>query len=372
MPAIRLLLALIVFSTSSNGAFTATGDPAFSLDYCAWGATHIVVVTEGEKIDGKVRVLESWKGDLKPGEEITVPELAEVAPAKKRVISAWLPRKKNLPEAVSCSRMVLFLVRNPEKVVPGKPDKPWLPTEGIWGGKIGMEFSVAWIESDEAIAFDRPWNPGDAVLLPQGQNECAMKCRVDEVLDARSAYDAALRQADSAKFAAALPTILRTYCHPATRAVFARLEKDGKGSLSAIRSVLQNESLLHCHSDAIDSLVEVGGAGVGAELTNLLKAELAFWKKRGPNLKANFLRGAGLDWEDLRALYNHRTKAVYILSAIQKFRVPGSRDTVVAFRDYWRSLPQLRESSDLDKWCDDVLKALDELQMGPSLPSPAR
>lgn len=365
MPAIRLLLALIVFSTSSKGAFTATGDPAFSLDYCAWGATHIVVVTEGEKIDGKVRVLESWKGDLKPGEEITIPELAEFAPAKKRVISDWLRRKKNLPDAVSCSRMVLFLVRNPEKAVPGKPDKPWLPTEGIWGGKIGMEFSVAWIESDEAIAFDRPWNPGDAVLLPQGQNECAMKCRVDEVLDARSAYDAALRQADSAKFAAALPTILRTYCHPATRAVFARLEKDGKGSLPAIRSVLQNESLLHCHSDAIKSLVEVGGAGVGAELTTLLKAELEFWKKRGPNLKVNFLRGAGLDGEDLFALFNHRSKAIVILRAIEKLRVPVARDAVVAFRDYWRSLPQLRESSDLDKWCDEALKALDKLQMGP-------
>ena len=130
--------------------------------------------------------------------------------------------------------------------------------------------------------------------------------------------------------------------------MFARLEKDGKESLSAIRSVLQNESLLHCHSEAIDSLVKVGGAGVGAELTNLLKAELEFWKKRGPNLKVNFLRGAGLDWEDLFALYNHRSKAIVTLRAIEKFRVPGARDTVLAFRDYWRSLPQLRESDDLE------------------------
>jgi hypothetical protein len=41
--------------------------PSFNLQNCSWHATHVVVATEGEKIDGVLKVLESWKGDLAPG-----------------------------------------------------------------------------------------------------------------------------------------------------------------------------------------------------------------------------------------------------------------------------------------------------------------
>ena len=42
--------------------------PSFYLDGCGWEATHVVVVDAGEKIDGRVVVLESWKGDLRKGD----------------------------------------------------------------------------------------------------------------------------------------------------------------------------------------------------------------------------------------------------------------------------------------------------------------
>jgi hypothetical protein len=60
---------------------------SFSLEGCAWGATHIAVVTEGKRIDGILQVLESWKGGLKKGEVLTIPELAQFAPESQRVIS---------------------------------------------------------------------------------------------------------------------------------------------------------------------------------------------------------------------------------------------------------------------------------------------
>jgi len=118
-----------------------------------------------------------------------------------------------------------------------------------------------------------------------------------------------------------LPTILRTYCHPATSAVFARLEKDGKGCLPAIRSVLQNESLLHCHSDAVDSLVRSESAGVGAELTNLLKRRAGILEETGTQPQGEF-PWCRLDWDDLFALYNHRTEAIVVLRAIENSRFP--------------------------------------------------
>src|SRR5580658_2628 len=75
------LLTLIFMSQANAGT-----RPSFYLDACAWDATHIVVVTEGERTDGQVSVLESWKGDLKPGDNITVPELAAFEPQSSRII----------------------------------------------------------------------------------------------------------------------------------------------------------------------------------------------------------------------------------------------------------------------------------------------
>ena len=52
--------------------------PSFHLPYCSWFATHVVVVTEGEKIDGSLTVLESWKGDLAPGDVAVIQTMTEI------------------------------------------------------------------------------------------------------------------------------------------------------------------------------------------------------------------------------------------------------------------------------------------------------
>ena len=49
--------------------------PSFNLDYCTWQATHIVIATEGDEIDGTLTVVDSWKGDLRPGEAVSIPDL---------------------------------------------------------------------------------------------------------------------------------------------------------------------------------------------------------------------------------------------------------------------------------------------------------
>src|SRR5262249_53146583 len=85
--------AIVVFL--SAGAAPAAIRPSFQLDSCAWAATHVIVVTEGARIDGVVEVLESWAGDLKKGDTITVPELAEFAPeAKRRVAPSFLQYRR--------------------------------------------------------------------------------------------------------------------------------------------------------------------------------------------------------------------------------------------------------------------------------------
>ena len=48
--------------------------PSFSLDYCSWHATDIVLV-EATLTPATFRVVESWKGDLEPGRTVTVAKL---------------------------------------------------------------------------------------------------------------------------------------------------------------------------------------------------------------------------------------------------------------------------------------------------------
>src|SRR5581483_6518917 len=76
------VVLLVIIAPSTFGAPL----PSFNLDACAWFATHVVLVTEGKKIDGVVEVLECWKGDLKKGDILTLPELADFASEESRTI----------------------------------------------------------------------------------------------------------------------------------------------------------------------------------------------------------------------------------------------------------------------------------------------
>ena len=69
---------LSVFTTTSR--VCAAERPSFNLDYSAWKATHIVLATENGTIDGRLKVVESWKGDIKPGMELILPELGASMP----------------------------------------------------------------------------------------------------------------------------------------------------------------------------------------------------------------------------------------------------------------------------------------------------
>jgi hypothetical protein len=65
----RSLIALTFFALTCPAG--AKSDVVINVKYCAKAASH-VVVTEGVAIDGEVKVLESWKGDLKAGAILSV------------------------------------------------------------------------------------------------------------------------------------------------------------------------------------------------------------------------------------------------------------------------------------------------------------
>jgi hypothetical protein len=79
----------------------------FSVDSASWEATNIVVV-ETTPIDGVFDVLESWKGNLTKGTQISIPELIPNSKALpiSRYPKEWTPADRSgvaeqIPRSVS-------------------------------------------------------------------------------------------------------------------------------------------------------------------------------------------------------------------------------------------------------------------------------
>ena len=350
----QLLVAIFIATANPNVAKAAIR-PSFSLDRCAWEASHIVLVTEEDKIDGVVEVLESWKGDLKKADRLTIPDLAEFAPKDSRKVSLLLfaREKTELPDFVTCQRMVLFLMKKQEKSAPHKPAKAvWGPV-GMWQQ---MRVSVAWIEKDKAYAFAQQINPGPSLLIPWDMTERAFRQRVEKVVKTHTALNDAVALDDSEKISAAVLALVKS-SPEFTREMIVGLRDAGPKALPALRKMLKDDSLGYLVPEA---MAKAGGASVGAELTEVLKHELAFWKKTSPTLQKGWWNGAGLNWENVDPLRNRYSKAMGVLRALQDIRFAPSREAVIDFRDHWRSIPQLREvgNDQMAQACDEVLKAL--------------
>jgi hypothetical protein len=264
--------------------------PQFQLDASAWLATDIVVVTEGESIDGRVEVLQSWKGDLKPGDSITVPALAAFASAESRAVSKWFDQSEAVPRIVSGSRMILFLIRKGDG---------WHAADA-WSSEIRV--STAWIEGDQVFAFNQQTVPGALQLLALELHAPAVKRRVEEILAVQRKF------ADKRSDVARLMHIDSIYVR---RFIISALGERGPDGLPGLRAILKDRSLEYEHVQAIIALAKAGGASVAPDLTEILREELS---DRGPNRYA---------------------KTFAALRALRPMHFTGARDVVRATWNVW-------------------------------------
>src|SRR5215510_14269429 len=99
-------VVLLLAAMSAAAGIRPTFDPVGS----SWRATDIVVVTEGKQIDGVFTILETWKGDLKPGATISISEMEEFKNKDARQVDKDWVSEKGVPAVyVTGERMVLFL-----------------------------------------------------------------------------------------------------------------------------------------------------------------------------------------------------------------------------------------------------------------------
>ena len=349
LPRALLLAATVVGVSRVQAAIR----PSFNLETCAWNATHIVVVSDADKGGDNRTVVESWRGDLKPGDTISIPALLR---GSRRVETPFLIDKDSPPKFVTGARMILFLVkaRRVEK------DDAERGNEWVGADFFGsMATSVVWVEKDETYAMIQVMNPGETLLVPQGEPEEKIKARTRAVLSAQDSLRATESIVDLAKRAEEIDARMPALPYCAQQEALGRIRRCGETALPVLRKMLESKSRRELGSDAVESIAAILGDKAGPELTAILQGELGFWRTTGPGLKSGWWNDfiTRTDVDTLRNKYSIVYAALYSLRA---HRFAGCKETVTAFRELWATLPQLSEvgNDQIGEECRNVLREL--------------
>jgi hypothetical protein len=368
------LLLLLALSSFARAGIR----PSFLSEVCAWRATDIVVVTEGQEVDGVFTILETLKGDLKPGETITIPEMAEFKSVEARLENDQLyeqQQRGKAKEYVTGNRMILFL-RDSQK------PQLWLDDEQEQGAstrKKGpsrwqaanlmgdeIKYSAVWIEKDYIHCFIQEMNPGPSLLLKRDVTEDKLRKEVAEIINVQDGLKGAIAIQDPSRKSLSFEPFLHSEIYLARERAFAELINCGEAALPVLKAVLNDESLLWIQADAVDALAAIGGRKIGPELTAILERETEFWKQKAPALS--------LDWRnvfdtkgDSALLRVHWAVWEQALSSLNDIRYAGSQSAVAGVRQLMLSTPQVYDQ-DLSNTCDEILRTLRGTGEPPPIP----
>lgn len=357
--------------------------PSFDLDPCSWNATHIVLVQTTAN-EGVFSVVESWKGDLKPGELL---ELPEIKPNENAVPISSYPKpagfdlqdrmgiSEQIPRQPVGSRMILFLKKQ-EGSGAGTPVK-WKPASA-WGG---MKVSVLWIDGGKAFCFQQGENPGPSALSQCGRwplrssDVAIFTARIQEVLQAQRDLTETLALKDVDVRAKRLGRIALDAVYPAQKEAIDALGKAGTVALPEILQVLDKPPGRFYDGDAlIRVFVEAAGKDSGTQLHARLRQDVIYWKTVGPTLTQDWL---GQLIEVGSPLFVKFNETSLLVRELDKEHYAPAAQTAAELRDFWVSQPLLfdpkwgerdlrnggtalemirGESFALAKQCDDFVK----------------
>lgn len=138
---------IIIFAALALNS-RASGELSFDFESSTIAASDVILVSQDERLDGHFTVLEAWKGGLKPGDALTVPELAVFAPTTNRTIGGEVEgpgemirflgttifgQPTNGPTSVSGRRMCLFLERSTTGPLKWSgADRSGIPASSVW------------------------------------------------------------------------------------------------------------------------------------------------------------------------------------------------------------------------------------------------
>lgn len=374
----KLFRTLILLSCLFATCAAALGAirPSFQPEESAWLATDIVVVTEGKAIDGVVQVIETLKGDLKPGAILTLPELAEFKAKEARLIDngSWL--KTGPDRFITGNRMILFLRDQTKIPAEDEEQNGSVETEGKslrWSGAHPLareiKYSTAWIEEEKLYALFQLTNPGPSVLCRTSLTGTSLRNLIGRVTRDQTALNAAAALPDASDRAQALRPFINSSMPLARDAAFVKLTECGSAALPALRAELEDGSNPVILDDVVEALAKVGGRDAGPLLTKFLAGELEFWKRTAPALDLHWRRGTGFGSNQIEALkavepLDYRVTALlHTIYALRALRYAESANLVADVSNLWRSLPQMNGDR-VDQACDDYFRTVGRAALG--------
>lgn len=322
---------------------SAEAAPDFDLDRCVWNATHIVVATEGDRIDGRLTVIESWLGSLNRGSELDLPRLARLAPDAARGVTKDL--------RVSGSRMVLFLALD-------AGTGSWTPASDWWE----LEGSVCWVERGQAYALDGPRNEVGTSIRKLRQTEAQLRAHALSLLEMRSALaqsrgneDVHARLQSAARFIHADSLL-------AVGEAFAIIESCGPVAVPLLVSLLEDDLDVYRDYCTCEALSAIRDPSAGPPLLRRLEQELIYWKRAKDLLDEGWWRGAR--FAEHREQHRHLGRLAHALEALAQIPAPGSEVTLRRTRELWTSATALRgvDYGSVVRACDAALQALADRQ----------
>lgn len=361
MRSTSLRQCVILLFALSSPVFAAFR-PSFRLDHSAWKATHIVsAVTTSD--DGTFEVVESWRGDLQPGDRLFIAELrppnnAEPIPGPTESSETRLcdPGSDLIPKEPTGSRVILFLVgatvRSPEVQGSKAEIGGWKPSDIM----DSMQASVVWVTRDGLYALEQVMNPGLPLLCRLPFTETEARSRVAEIKEVQERLAMALALPNSEERAERLRPFVGSDILQARLRALSELGKTGPSAVPVISRMLDQAIFSDLNPDLIDALAEAGGEAAGKEMNRRLQEELRFWRAKGPALKHGWIDSDMSTHAPLRQRFYVTNE---LILGLQKNRYPPALTTVTALRDSWRSLPQLSEGfSEFMEECDKLIREL--------------
>ncbi|MEQ1841162.1 MAG: hypothetical protein ABL994_12195 [Verrucomicrobiales bacterium] len=347
MLAATLLICIAVGTPAVAGIV-----PSFDLNHSVWRATDIVLATEGDVIDGNLRVLETWRGALEAGDEVQLPELAAFAPDTSRRLHPFIPEGTPGADATaSGSTMILFLVRSEENT---QLPIAWRPAG--YFPESGFNISVAWVEDGETYALSQVINPGPLVMN-KDLNALEIKVLVAASDVITSGLKDAILTQNAALAAQAIVACVSHGFHAGTDDAFRALEVMGETALPALRGLMDNGAVNHKHPAVIKTMAAAGGAQVAPDFVRLLEKQLKYWEYQAPKLERGWWNQAPADVRrGARELYS-RTLA--ILQQLAPMNYAPGRDVTTRLRDFWVSTDSLQDMGD-----GQMLEAIDAVLAG--------
>jgi hypothetical protein len=337
--------------------------PSFRLDHSSWHATHIVLAITTPQ-DGTFKVVESWKGDLRVGDRIVIPELRLEPSAVpiSRYPKEWTEAvgggiSEQIPREPAGSSVFLFLKSSADGQVPTiKTDerRRWWPSD-IMGT---MKASVVWADGDQLYCFTQLTNPGPSVLSALPYSEEKLRNRVAEIVGVQRDLTAAFPK-DGEERPELFKPYVRSDVFPAQQFALEALGKSGPSAVPTILGMLDDPAFANEASELVGALVKAGGAAVGKELNSRLQRNLEFWKSTGPTLSPGWWNADTRVHPPLRERY---TQTYQLIVGLEQTRYVAGLNTATQLQDVWRSLPQLNDPGGLDQIVEECDKLIRELQ----------